>query len=147
MTRSKKMHCDTCSTTDPIHGSCNPKWLPTNNLSDTVWECSSCHAQKPRRICNSKVTKLIDSDAGLDAIIDQMIADREPKDLTTLLEAANASPKHSVTKFGSRPVIRMGSRYGPSVIFWEDGTCTRGDIDQTIATNMTMAVARKLLTL
>ena len=76
MTRSKKMHCDTCSTTDTIHGICNPKWLPTRHLSDTVWECINCHAQKPRRVCDSKVTKLIQSGASLDAIIDQMIANR-----------------------------------------------------------------------
>jgi hypothetical protein len=88
------MHCDNCTTEDAIHGTMHPKWLPTTgpaarltqgtllrarNLTDTVWECINCHAQKPRRVCNSKVTKLINSDAGLDAIIDQMIADREAR--------------------------------------------------------------------
>tara|TARA_R110002110_G_scaffold158976_4_gene356624 strand:- start:3521 stop:3940 length:420 start_codon:yes stop_codon:yes gene_type:complete len=98
MTRSKKMHCDTCSTTDPIHGICHPTWVPTRvdyaargwqlnhwepelvmALDAPAWECANCHAQKPRQVRNSKVTQLIDSGAGLDAIIDQMIADREPK--------------------------------------------------------------------
>jgi Cft2 family RNA processing exonuclease len=64
-----------------------------------------------------------------------------------LIALAEASPKHTVGKFGSQPVIRKGSRFGPSVIFWEDGTCTRGDVDQTIATNMTKKDAAKLLDL
>ena len=73
------MHCDNCSANDPAHGKLNPKWEPTQNLGETVWECTSCHEQKPRQVRRSKVTKLIDSGASLDAIIAQMAADREAR--------------------------------------------------------------------
>ena len=58
MPRPKKMHCDNCTTEDPIHGTLHPKWLP---IYGPWWECQNCRMQKPRRVLNTAKQRRLDA--------------------------------------------------------------------------------------
>jgi hypothetical protein len=64
-----------------------------------------------------------------------------------LIEAAKASAGHTVSDYSGHTLVLVGKR-GASVIFWNDGAMTRGDVRLDVACKIrTVKEAANLLDL